>query len=99
MADVALRPAVGEERIGGPAQHVDEPGGDGQAAGIDLAAPPRSAEVADGGDRVAADRHVGDGRRPSRPVVDGPPAEYDVVLLGSRKGTRQQSGQAGHGQQ
>src|SRR5437667_9504 len=31
LADFALPAAVGHERVGGPREHVDEPGGDGEA--------------------------------------------------------------------
>ena len=35
LAEFSLRAAVGQQRVGGPAQHVDEAGGDGEAGSVD----------------------------------------------------------------
>ncbi len=63
LPDLSLRASVREERLGGPRQHVDEAGGDGQAARVDRRARAGAREVADGGDPIAADPDV---RTPSR---------------------------------
>ena len=67
LADVALRAAVGEQRLGRPREHVDEAGRDGQARWRRSTVAPSRCEVADRGDAVAADADVGRGG-PAPPV-------------------------------
>ena len=79
LADVALGAAVVDERLVGPAQHVDEAGRDGQARGVDLRGAAAGAHVADRRDAVAVDRDVADDRRRAGAVVDRAAADDDVV--------------------
>ena len=59
LADVALRPAVRDQRVGRPGQHVDEAGSDGHPFRVHRPSGPRCGEVAHGGDLVPAHAHVG----------------------------------------
>ena len=55
LEDVAHAAAVGDQRLGGPAQHVDEPGSYREAAHVNLSLPlgvPSSAVVTQGARRV-----------------------------------------------
>ena len=100
LADVALRAAVDEQRLGGPGQHVDEAGRDGQAASRRPRSRPRAPrEVADRGDAVAADADVGPTRRAARAVVDGAAADDHVEGArargcGSQRGPRTNASRA-----
>ncbi len=78
LADVALRPAVLDQRLGGPAQHVDEAGRDGQAPGVDGLSG-AAVQIADCDDAVAPDRHVGPEGRAAVAVVNRPVHHHEVV--------------------
>src|SRR5581483_3607422 len=81
LLEVGEAAPVGDERLDGPAQHVDEARRDGEAAGVDLACGGDAGEVAHGDDAVAADADVPDARRAAAAVVDGAAAEDDVEAL------------------
>ena len=79
LPDVALAAAVDDQRLVGPAQHVDEAGRDGHAGGVDLESSAGTTDVADCDDAVVLDRDVADERRAARAVVDRAAADHDVV--------------------
>ena len=80
LADVAQRAAVLDQRLVGPAQHVDEAGGDRHAGGVDLGRAALAGQIADLHDAVAVDGDVGLVRLDAGAVVDGAAANDDVVV-------------------
>ena len=90
LTKVALTPAVLEQRLRGPAQHVDEPGGDGESAGIDLGAAGARQSGGHGRDAVPQNGHVAGKRSRAGPVVHGAAADDQVVCLGGPTGPGQQ---------
>ena len=103
MADIALRAAVGEQRFGGPTEHVDEPRRHGQPAGVELALRLGAGQVANGHDLVTADADVALDARGARAVVNRAAANDQVVPLGrffsGRLGRRGEQGNDGQGEQ
>ena len=79
LADLALGAAVFEQRHVGMRMHVDEPGGDDQAACVDdrLAGASGRLDRTNGGDPVAADRHVAQKPGIAGPVDDLAAADQD----------------------
>ena len=70
LPDVALRPAIVEERFGGPAEHVDEAGSNGEAGGINLRPAARVFQGAHHDNLVALDGHIAYEGRLGAAVVD-----------------------------
>jgi hypothetical protein len=81
LADIALRAAVLEQRLRRPAEHVDEPRRDGEAGRVKLVVPAPVGEIAECGDRVAADREVGFDGCSAAAVVDGAPANDEISRM------------------
>ena len=75
LTDFALSAAVRQQRIGGPAEHVDEAGRHRQIVGVHDGLGGRRGQVADGGNAIALDAHVGAARRIARAIVDGAAAD------------------------
>jgi len=80
LADIALRAAVDDERLRGPAQHVDEAGGDSKTRGIDLNDATGVFARSHCDDPVAIDRDISDEWHTAGAVVDRPVADENVVL-------------------
>jgi hypothetical protein len=83
LADVTLGAAVLEERLGCPAQHVDETRRDRTTARVELVAPVPVVEAADRRDRIAADRDVALDGWPTAPVVERSAADEEVAVRGA----------------
>ncbi len=67
-----------DERLVGPAHHVDEAGGYSQSLGVDFSmGAPR--DVADGGDGIVADGQVAGVRRAAITVIDHSITDEDVM--------------------
>jgi hypothetical protein len=77
LPNIALPAAVGDQRLVGPAQHVDEPGSDRQPSRVNhLLGRKRAAPDAD--NPVALDRNIADVWRLAATVIDCPAAQQDV---------------------
>src|SRR5260221_137289 len=70
LPDLALRPAVRDQRFVRPRKHVDEAGRDRTALGVDHDAGVLGVELAENDDAIAANADVDHVRGISRPVVD-----------------------------
>ena len=86
-----MRAPVLDQRLGGPGQHVDEAGRDGEAGGVDLEFRTRVAEVPDRRDDGIVDGDVGYKGFTAAAVVDGAPPENHVIFGGL--GVRSQEAQ------
>ena len=86
LPDVALRTAILDERAVGPAQHVDETGGDRHPPRLQLRPAPRIGQRADGSNALPGDGEVAPKGRPAATVVDRAVPNDDVVLEGHRMG-------------
>ena len=86
LPDVAFAAAVHDQRLVGPAQHVDEAGRHRQAASVDLQLPSRATEIAHRGKAVAVDGEIADDRRSTGAVMDRAAANHDVVACGGELG-------------
>jgi hypothetical protein len=78
LAHVALPARVGDQRLVGPAEHVDEPRRDGQT--LDVQYFPSGPTWPDRHDAVADDADIGGERRAAAPVVDGPATQHEVTV-------------------
>ncbi len=58
LTNIAERASVLDERLVGPAEHVDEAGSHGHSGGVDLGGGSTSAEVAHGHDPIVIDRQI-----------------------------------------
>ena len=80
MADVALGAAILDERLGGPAQHIDEAWGDGETFGIDFYLTARVLEFTDRCDCVAVNGYAACQRRLARPIVNRAITNQEIVF-------------------
>src|SRR6266550_4151868 len=78
LPDVALASSVLDERLGGPAQHVDEAWRDSHPAGVDVGLAPRTRQIADRSDLVANQPNVCNARLIAASIIDGTAADQDV---------------------
>jgi hypothetical protein len=81
LPDLALGQWTDEQVEVGVRVDVDEPGGDGQIAAVDLDGSRSSDSRSDVGDAVARDQHVGCAGRGSGAVVHNPPTEQRLTIL------------------
>ena len=104
LAKLALAEAVVQQRLIGPAEHVDEAGRDRLAGGVDLDAATQAARRADVGDAVVVDRDLARVRLAAAAVVDRAATNDDIVpggchaRAGSAEAQRQQQRSRGAGQ-
>ena len=86
LADIALRSPILNQRRVRPGHHVDETRGDGEAGHVVFERSSRVSDIAQHNDRIAVDRYVADIGRLAAAVVDGAPAEDEIVRLWWRTG-------------
>ena len=80
LANVALRPAIDEEAVGRPAQHVDEARRHGESLGLDDLRRVRL-ELPDGGDPPILDPDVRDVGGAAGTIVDPAARDHHIISL------------------
>ena len=81
LSDLAQRTAIDNQRSLRVREHVDEARRDGESFGIDDNWRRGPAQIADGGDAIAFDAHVGFARCASSAVVESAASDDDVEGL------------------